>query len=1002
MKILAGIDGGGTRTRLALAQADGTILGCAEGGCCSFVELGVPGATEAFRSLWRAAWAKVGQAPRPADAVFIGSGSILSGADEKTCESIAVTAGLAREGAVRARNDAWSALAGGLRGRPGILLIAGTGCACLGRNPAGQTWRAAGWGHLLHDGGSAHALGLGAMIAATREADARGPATALTAIVLRALGLRDMADIYRRVHHDGVSRAQVAALAPEIVKAATDGDAVARDLLETGAADLVEAIVTVARRLGLPAPLLALTGGLIENARPYRRLFLDRLATALPGFALATDGLDPVWGSVLLAHEQLAGSPAPDEFLARLKSDRSAFREYVERCVPEGHLKIARRFNAGWRPPIGTSPEGTVESSASSNPAFNRPSGTEVFGPSFPALKRRAILNLSLRDTRSAELSKGIKSGPGKFPAVKRSNYDKFPVVPVPDAAGACVVGWDAIGDRLRQAIARRSARRTVLVVECYPGVHEDEVRQELERRVQPALTVRAADAMLSPASVDALVEPFLGGDDPVFGFLSDLTLPEFFDEERLRHDREAIRRVGEGVVLVVGCGARLFHEGDILVYADLGRWEAQLRFRRNEVSNLGVENRALAASLQYKRAFFVDWRVADRWKRPLIGKWDFVLDTHQPREPKLASGEAVRRGLRHAVTRPFRVVPFFDPAPWGGQWMKEVCDLDPSAKNYGWCFDCVPEENSLWLGFGDTRLEIPSLDLVFDQPRALLGEAVFAQFGEEFPIRFDLLDTMGGGNLSWQVHPLKDYIRQRFGLAYTQDESYYLLDAGPEAAVYLGLREGTDRAAMLRDLQAAQVGGAPFPAEDYANRFPARKHDHFLIPAGTVHCSGANSMVLEISATPYIFTFKLWDWGRPGLDGRPRPIHLEHGAANIQWDRTTDWVKRQLVNRVEPLGAGEGWREERTGLHELEFIETRRHWFTQPVAHDTRGTVNVLNLVEGDEAVIESPDGAFEPFVLHYAETVIVPAAVGRYTIRPTGASAGRELATLKAFVRT
>ena len=206
----------------------------------------------------------------------------------------------------------------------------------------------------------------------------------------------------------------------------------------------------------------------------------------------------------------------------------------------------------------------------------------------------------------------------------------------------------------------------------------------------------------------------------------------------------------------------------------------------------------------------------------------------------------------------------------------------------------------------------------------------------------------------------------------------------------------------MLRDLQAAQVGGAPFPAEDYANRFPARKHDHFLIPAGTVHCSGANSMVLEISATPYIFTFKLWDWGRPGLDGRPRPIHLEHGAANIQWDRTTDWVKRQLVNRVEPLGAGEGWREERTGLHELEFIETRRHWFTQPVAHDTRGTVNVLNLVEGDEAVIESPDGAFEPFVLHYAETVIVPAAVGRYTIRPTGASAGRELATLKAFVRT
>jgi hypothetical protein len=159
--------------------------------------------------------------------------------------------------------------------------------------------------------------------------------------------------------------------------------------------------------------------------------------------------------------------------------------------------------------------------------------------------------------------------------------------------------------------------------------------------------------------------------------------------------------------------------------------------------------------------------------------------------------------------------------------------------------------------------------------------------------------------------------------------------------------------------------------------------------------------MVLEISATPYIFTFKLWDWGRLGLDGRPRPIHLDHGAANIQWDRTTDWVRRNLVNRIEPLAAGEGWQEERTGLHELEFIETRRHWFTGTVPHDTRGTVNVLNLIEGREAVVESPTGAFEPFVVHYAETFIVPAAVGPYTIRPCGEAAGQRCATLKAFIR-
>jgi len=585
---------------------------------------------------------------------------------------------------------------------------------------------------------------------------------------------------------------------------------------------------------------------------------------------------------------------------------------------------------------------------------------------------------------------------------MRRSNYDKFPFVAVRNAEDACVAGWPAIGRRLRDAIERRAARKTVLVVELYPGVDETCVRESLEHELKPALTLRATEALKSEDAINRLCEPFLGGDDPVFGFLSGLTLPQFFEPAACAGLRERARSLQEGLVLIVGCGATLVHPPDLLVYADLSRWEAQLRFRRNEAANLGVVNRALPASLRYKRAFFVDWRVADRWKRPLIAAWDFVLDTHDPRTPKLAEGAAVRRGLAETARRPFRVVPFFDPGVWGGQWMKEVCDLDRSAVNYAWCFDCVPEENSLLLGLGAARLELPSLNLVFDQPRPLLGEAVHARFGDEFPIRFDFLDTIGGGNLSFQVHPLTEYIQRHFGMHYTQDESYYLLDAGPDASVYLGLRDGVDRAGMARDLDTAQTGGAHFPADKYANKWPARKHDHFLIPAGTVHCSGSESMVLEISATPYIFTFKLWDWGRLGLDGRPRPIHLEHGLANLQWDRTTEWTRRNLINRFEALGSGKGWREERTGLHEREFIETRRHWFTERVPHDTRGGVNVLNLVEGDEALVESPDGAFDPMVIHYAETFIVPAAVGRYTIRPHGAAVGRECATMKAYVRT
>ncbi len=578
----------------------------------------------------------------------------------------------------------------------------------------------------------------------------------------------------------------------------------------------------------------------------------------------------------------------------------------------------------------------------------------------------------------------------------RRSSYDKHPVVPV-GAETVCSVGWGAITERLR---GLRTRSRCILVVECYPGVRVDEVKQAFTEGLGPTQVVDVRQAYRHAGEIEALCAPSLG-DDPVFGRMNGISLADFFDPGRRASLRARVDKAGEELVLVVGAGASLLAAADVLVYADLARWEIQQRQRRGEPTAIAVDDHAERPGIQYKRGFFVDWRAADRLKQEALPALDFLLDTNDVERPKMIAGDDFRRGLATTVARPFRVVPFFDPGPWGGQWMREVCGLPAETPNYAWCFDCVPEENSLLLGFGGERVEVPALDLVFAHPRELLGEAVHARFGAEFPIRFDFLDTMDGGNLSLQVHPLTGYIQDRFGMHYTQDESYYLLDAEEGAGVYLGVKEGIDREAMVRDLRRAQEGGFRFPDEQYVNRFPAKRHDHFLIPGGTVHCSGKGSMVLEISATPYIFTFKLWDWDRLGLDGRPRPIHIDHGVANIQWERTTSWVERELVSRVEPLASGPGWRAERTGLHEREFIETRRHWFTGTVPHDTGGGVNVLNLVEGDEAVVESPTGAFEPFVVHYAETFIVPAAVGGYTIRP-GHRSGGQCATVKAFVRT
>lgn len=575
-------------------------------------------------------------------------------------------------------------------------------------------------------------------------------------------------------------------------------------------------------------------------------------------------------------------------------------------------------------------------------------------------------------------------------------NYDKYPEVKIKGFDNEAFEGYNHIIERVKEDI--KGKEKAVIVIDFYPGVCEDEILKGFDL-LNPVMKVKSDDCAYNGEKLTEMMQEYLT-DDRVFGIINTKKLQDYFIKEEIEKAAEKISSVEKGIVLVYGVGAGLITLGDVFIYADLARWEIQKRYR-NGMPNWKQNNYDEDVKRKYKRGFFIEWRIADRHKKGLYEKMDYVLDTNVKDNPKMITGKAFREGLKQTAERPFRVVPYFDPGVWGGQWMKEVCGLDKTKKNFAWSFDGVPEENSLYLKYGNVRVEVPSINVVLYQPVELLGDKVHARFGAEFPIRFDFLDTMGGQNLSLQVHPITEYIQENFGMHYTQDESYYILDCKEDANVYLGVKEGINKDAMINDLKRAEKGEISFPDEKYINKIPAKKHDHFLIPAGTIHCSGSNCMVLEISATPYIFTFKLWDWDRVGLDGIPRPIHIDHGKNVIQWDRTTSWINKNLVNRVEEISKNDGCLEERTGLHEREFIETRRHWFTDTVLHNTNGSVNVLNLVEGDEAVIESPTGQFEPFIVHYAETFIIPECIKEYTIKPYGKSQGKKICTIKAYIR-
>lgn len=565
----------------------------------------------------------------------------------------------------------------------------------------------------------------------------------------------------------------------------------------------------------------------------------------------------------------------------------------------------------------------------------------------------------------------------------KYHNYELHPVKRIDGFDEQAWEGAEAIGQILRERVLAvlEEKKKAVVCFDMYPGVNKEEIRN-LAKMLKPLHIFDMEDYAKTEDEINETFADYIT-DDRVFGVMCHKKIEAFFEAEKLEQAEKSLEAIPRGCVVVMGMGAGILTEPDIYIYCNLTRWEIQLRYRKG-MPNWHCTNTEAPILAKYKKGFFVEWRLADRHKRDRYERFDFMLDTEKEGHPKMITGDAFRRALDITSREPFRMEPYFDPGVWGGHWMQENFGLNPNEKNFAWSFDGVPEENCLLFGFGAVTVKIPAIDLVLYRPHELLGERVHGRFGAEFPIRFDLLDTMGGGNLSLQVHPLTEYIQDTFGMHYTQDESYYLLDTddSKETYVYLGMQKDVDKDAMARDLKAAQAGEILFPAEKYVNKIPVKKHDHVLIPAGTIHCSGQDTMVLEISATPYIFTFKLWDWGRVGLDGIPRPIHIEHGLKNIQWDRDTDWIYQNVAGQQKTVEEGEDYKIERTGLHEREFLDTFRYTVNDSLTVTMEDSVHMMNLVEGSHALIESVDGSFPPFEIHYAETAIVPAKAGAYRI--------------------
>ncbi|MCL4832091.1 MAG: class I mannose-6-phosphate isomerase [Caldilineaceae bacterium] len=545
-------------------------------------------------------------------------------------------------------------------------------------------------------------------------------------------------------------------------------------------------------------------------------------------------------------------------------------------------------------------------------------------------------------------------------------------------------------------ALARRIAGAQQVVLDGYPGVLWEDFRSRLAVALY-ALGVHThwvdvVDAQKSTTAICELVDPYLGGEDPIFGsrYLGELL--DFFDPSLLASLQP---NPDADLNIVFGCGAALAGWQGVLVYVDVPKNEIQFRQRAGSITCLGAAQ-MLAAKPAYKRSYFVDWVVADRHKRAIFDRIDWIVDGQRPEEIVFATGDVLRSALDVMANNCFRVRPWFEPGPWGGRWIQErMPQLAQDVPNYAWSFELITPENGLVLESDDWLLEHSFDFLMYRNPADIVGDSA-AVFGYEFPIRFDLLDTFGGGNLSVQCHPRPEYIRQHFGETFTQDETYYILDCAADALCYLGFQEDIDPDAFRSALEESFRESTPLAIERYVQTHKVQRHDLLLIPNGTVHCSGINNLVLEISATPYIFTFKMYDWLRLDLEGRQRPLNIERAFENLYFERNGAGVRSEFFSQARVIDSGPGWKLIHQPTHQVHFYDVQRYALRSAVDVRTDGSCQVMSLVEGQSVLLETANGLRQRF--NYAETFVVPAAAAAYRLISED---GSPIQVVKSFVK-
>ena len=513
------------------------------------------------------------------------------------------------------------------------------------------------------------------------------------------------------------------------------------------------------------------------------------------------------------------------------------------------------------------------------------------------------------------------------------------------------------------------------------------------------------AATLKSGKEIDAIIDPLLIWDtkiDPtlLYGKVYKGGYQGLMDEARTEAFKKAVpasRQAGK-ISVVYGYGSlipELRELYDVKVFFDLTPMKSMLRIRRGEYSNLGKERPGII-NRTIRRCYYCDFECAVRNRHELwennVPDW-YVLD-NDPQNLQLMPFGTFSDICAQLVKYPFRAKPCYLEGVWGGSYMKKLRKLPEEMRNAAWVFDFIPMEVSVVVEAGDEKLDINYCSFVHKEGVNLMGEDCVKKFEGYFPIRFNWDDSYHStGNMSIQCHSGGEYNVKNYNEFGRQDESYYVVVTGHDAKTFIGFRDDADIPQFFRDIEAADTEHKPCDYMKYVSYEESKPGLQVMLPAGTIHSSGRNQVILEIgSLTIGSYTYKMYDYLRLDFDGKQRPIHTRLGEENVRQDRRYSVIHdpespEYIVQKPRLAASGEGWEEYILGENPQVYFSLRRLEFEKKCEQDTGGKLfHVLTLVDGDAVRVRSVRHPERYFDLQFMDIVCVPADMGRYVIENLG----------------